>query len=192
MFNCPQCHGSGYTDSEGYNECRAEGCTAHDTRIKFERQMREHKLDQPFGHGRDWLICRLVMMMEREAQHDLLMVQRRLGVPDSADATAGILDAIDKLASENIKLRIEKRAAEQRAYQLSEDLVNAARPRQPVGVGDGNTFTVHFPLPVIKKYPPFVMQPKPQCAKCHITLTDVMAYSCQHVDCPCGLGPLTV
>jgi len=153
-FNCPNCHGRGYTDSEGYDECRAEGCTAHDIRVKFQRLVREHKLNIPGGETRDWLLCRLAMLMEREALGDLLLVQRRLGVPDCADTTAAILATIDtnaralatatatsarlqqaleEMQGRMTKLMTEKVAAEQRAYQLSEDLVNALRPRNSIG-----------------------------------------------------------
>jgi len=130
-FNCSQCHGRGYTDSEGYDECRVEGCTAHDVRTKFERLMREHKLSRPGLNNRDYEVFLLASIIIGEAQRDLLLVQRRLGVPDSSDTTACILDAIDALAAENAKLRIEKLDAEQRAYRLSEDLVNVARPKAP-------------------------------------------------------------
>ncbi|MBV8060518.1 MAG: hypothetical protein JO253_03205 [Alphaproteobacteria bacterium] len=106
-------------------------------------------------------------------------------------ANARLELALREMQARMTKLMAEKVEAEQRAYQLSGDLVNAARQKQPVGAGDGSTFIVDLLLPVIKKYPPFIPLQKTQCPKCHIILADVMAYSCQHADCPCGLGPLT-
>lgn len=58
-----------------------------------------------------------------------------------------------------------------------------------------------FDLEVTKPPNPWkeILDPKPwetkygklnQCPKCGINLEGVMSYSCNHVDCPTGMGPV--
>lgn len=51
----------------------------------------------------------------------------------------------------------------------------------------GNVLPIKFTPDYVRM--PFQFHPN-QCPKCSLDISGVTAYSCNHRDCPCGLGPI--